>query len=139
MGGHYINDGPTNKGVSRSIRWPTCADYYELADNGNRDQATAERATSATPILSARNDALESGLLQAPRRDAAVPLGELIPRSSNSTLTLSGQNWYRWRNADFPIFDPEMVSNTGFNDQNPAITEHIPPPATFIASLRIDF
>jgi hypothetical protein len=32
-----------------------------------------------------------------------------------------------------------MVSNTGFNDQNPAITEHIPPPASLVMSLRIDF
>ena len=68
------------------------------------------------------------------------PLGRsLIPRSSNSTLTISGQNWYRWRNADFPIFDPEMVTNTGFGNQNPGITEHIPPPASFVASLRIVF
>jgi hypothetical protein len=68
-----------------------------------------------------------------------VPLGTLVPGSSNSTLTLSAQNWYRWRNENFPIFDPEMVSNTGFDNQNPSVTEHIPPPATFVASVRVVF
>ena len=70
---------------------------------------------------------------------ARIPLGELVPGSSNSTLTLSAQNFYRWRNSDFPIFDPEMVSNTGFGDQVPSITEHIPPSASFIASVRVVF
>jgi hypothetical protein len=54
-------------------------------------------------------------------------------------LTLSAQNFYRWRNKDFPIFDPEMVPNAGFGSQNPSITEHIPPAASFVASLRVSF
>src|SRR5690606_20782156 len=41
MGGHWIYDGPTNEAVNRGIRWPTCADYYDLTDAGNGDQATA--------------------------------------------------------------------------------------------------
>ncbi len=68
-----------------------------------------------------------------------VPLGTLIPRTSSSMLTLSAQNFYRWRNKDFPIFDPEMVPNAGFGSQNPSITEHIPPAASFVASLRVSF
>jgi hypothetical protein len=52
---------------------------------------------------------------------------------------MSAQNWYRWRNSNFPIFDPEMVANTGFDNQNPQVTEHIPPPATFVASVRVVF
>lgn len=139
MAGHYIEDGPTFNAISRNIRWPTCNDYYALADNGNRAQTTAQQRFEC-----------ESNFLDGPfmrpadffkLRDVSlrIPLNELIPRTSNAVLTLSGQNWYRWRNEDFPLFDPEMVSNTGFGDQNPQITEHIPPPATFTASLRINF
>jgi hypothetical protein len=70
---------------------------------------------------------------------ARVPLGGLIPGSSSSTLTVSAQNWYRWRNSEFTIFDPEMVTNSGFGDQVPQITEHIPPSASLVASIRVVF
>jgi TonB-dependent starch-binding outer membrane protein SusC len=139
QGGHYINDGTSYNGLSRSIRWPTCADYYALADNGNRDQTTAlQRFTCEASILRAPFQR-PADYFKIRNVTLQVPLGELIPRSSNSTLTLSAQNFYRWRNADFPMFDPEMVANTGFDNQNASITEHIPPPASFIASLRISF
>ena len=140
QGGNYIYDGPTNEGINRDIRWPTCLDYYLLTDAGNGDQATAERRywcdsafyRRGTMIWDADHFKLRDVTLQ-------VPLGTLVPGSSNSTLTLSAQNWYRWRNENFPIFDPEMVSNTGFDNQNPSVTEHIPPPATFVASVRVVF
>jgi hypothetical protein len=32
-----------------------------------------------------------------------------------------------------------MVSNTGFGDQVNSITEHVPPPASFVASIRVVF
>jgi hypothetical protein len=140
MGGHFIADGPTNEGVNRNIRWPTCADYYELTDVGNGDQATAERRYFCDSEFYRRGTMRwKADFFKLRDVTLRVPLGGIIPRTANSTLTISGQNWYRWRNADFPIFDPEMVSNTGFNDQNPAITEHIPPPASLVMSLRIDF
>jgi len=52
---------------------------------------------------------------------------------------VSAQNFYRWRNKDFPIYDPEMVTNTGYGSAVPQITEHIPPPASFVASIRLVF
>jgi hypothetical protein len=140
QGGHYIYDGPTNEGINRDIRWPTCADYYQLTDAGNGAQATAERRywcdarfyRRGTMIWDADHFKLRDVTLQ-------IPLGGMIPGSANSILTMSAQNWYRWRNENFPIFDPEMVSNTGFDNQNPQVTEHIPPPATFVASVRVVF
>jgi TonB-dependent starch-binding outer membrane protein SusC len=139
-GGHWITDGPSNEGFDRGIRWPTCADYYELESAGRADQATAERRYFCKGGIYRRGTASWKADF-AKLRDVTlrVPLGSLIPQTASSVLTLSAQNAYRWRNSGFPIFDPEMVTNTGFGDQNPQITEHIPPPAAFIASLRIMF
>ena len=140
MGGHWIYDGPSNEGVNRNIRWPTCADYYELTDAGNGDQATAERRYWCDSRFYRRGTMSHEADF-AKLRDVTlqVPLGRLIPRTTSSTLTLSAQNWVRWRNDNFQIFDPEMVSNAGFGAQNPSITEHIPPTATLLASIRVGF
>lgn len=140
MGGHWIYDGPTNEAVNRGIRWPTCLDYYTLTDAGNGDQATATRRYYCDGRFYQRGTmAWKADFAKIRDVTLQVPLGTLIPRTSNSTLTLSAQNFYRWRNGDFPIFDPEMVSNAGFGEQNPSITEHIPPAASFVASIRVSF
>lgn len=140
MGGHWIGDGPSNEAFDRGIRWPLCADYYELADNGRANEATAERRYFCKGGIYRRGTVRwKADFFKLRDVTLRVPLGDLIPRTANSTLTVSGQNWYRWRNKDFPIFDPEMVSNTGFGDQNPFITEHIPPAASLVASIRVVF
>ncbi|HEU5210332.1 MAG TPA: TonB-dependent receptor [Longimicrobiales bacterium] len=140
MGGHWIYDGPTNEAVNRGIRWPTCLDYYQLTDAGNGDQATAERRYFCDGRFYVRGTmAWKADFAKIRDVTLQVPLGTLIPRTSSSMLTLSAQNFYRWRNDDFPIFDPEMVSNAGFGEQNPSITEHIPPAASFVASIRVNF
>jgi TonB-dependent SusC/RagA subfamily outer membrane receptor len=140
LGGHYIYDGPSNEGVNRAIRWPTCSDYYELTDNGNGAEATAERRYFCDSEFYIRGTMMrKADFFKLRDVTLQVPLGGLIPQTANSTLTLSAQNWYRWRNDDMPIFDAEMVSNTGFGDQTAQITEHIPPAATFVASIRVVF
>lgn len=140
MGGHWLYDGPTNEAVNRGIRWPTCLDYYTLTDAGNGDQATATRRYYCDGRFYQRGTmAWKADFAKIRDVTLQVPLGTLIPRTNNSTLTLSAQNFYRWRNGDFPIFDPEMVSNTGYGTQNPSITEHIPPAASFVASIRVSF
>jgi hypothetical protein len=37
------------------------------------------------------------------------------------------------------VFDPEMMANEGMNSRTRGILEHVPPPATFTASLRVVF
>src|SRR5690606_35546480 len=107
---HWIYDGPTNEAVNRGIRWPTCADYYRLTDAGNGDQATAERRYFCDGRFYQRGTmAWKADFAKIRDVTLQVPLGTLIPRTSSSMLTLSAQNFYRWRNKDFPIFDPEMV------------------------------
>lgn len=140
QGGHYIYDGPSNEGVNRNIRWPTCADYYALTDAGNGSQATAERRYWCDSKFYKRGTMIhKADFFKLRDITARVPLGQLVPGSSNSTLTVSAQNWYRWRNSEFQIFDPEMVTNSGFGDQVPQITEHIPPAASIVASIRVVF
>ena len=140
QGGHYIYDGPTNEGVNRDIRWPTCADYYAFTDVGNKDQAPASMRYVCDRAFYRRGTMIhKADFFKIRDVTARLPLGELIPGSANSTLTLSARNFYRWRNSEFTIFDPEMVSNSGFGDQVPSITEHIPPAASFVASLRVVF
>lgn len=140
MGGHYIYDGPTNEGVNRGIRWPTCADYYELTDNDRGNEATADRRYWCDSRFYQRGTRTwKADFFKLRDVTVQVPLGGLIPRTASSTLTVSAQNWYRWRNKDFPIFDPEMVPNTGFGNQNPSITEHIPPTSSIVASVRVVF
>lgn len=139
QGGHYLNDGVQSNSVSRSIRWPTCADYYEFADAGRANEAPAERQFFCDATLLRGSVFYPADFFKLRDVTLRVPLGELIPGTSSSTLTVSGTNWYRWRNKDFPIFDPEMVSNSGFGAQNPSVTEHIPPTASFVVALRISF
>lgn len=140
QGGHYIYDGPSNEGVNRNIRWPTCADYYALTDAGKGGDATAERRYWCDSRFYRRGTMIyPADFFKIRDATLRVPLGDLIPGSANSTLTVSAQNFYRWRNKDFPIFDPEMVTNVGFGTQVPQITEHVPPAASFVASIRVVF
>ncbi|MDP2958479.1 MAG: TonB-dependent receptor, partial [Longimicrobiales bacterium] len=140
QGGHYIYDGPTNEGVNRNIRWPTCAEYYTYTDAGNGAQAPAQMRYDCDSRFYRRGTKLyPADFFKVRDLTVRVPLGALVPGSSSSTLTVSGQNFYRWRNADFPIFDPEMVGNSGFGSAVSSITEHIPPPASFVASIRVVF
>jgi len=140
QGGHYIYDGPSNEGVNRNIRWPTCAEYYQYIDNGRGDDAPGALRYWCDSRYYIRGTMIhKADFFKVRDVTLRVPLGQLIPGSANSTFTVSAQNFYRWRNSDFPIFDPEMVSNSGFGDQVPSITEHIPPPASFVASIRVVF
>jgi hypothetical protein len=69
---------------------------------------------------------------------ATVPLGKLMPGTSSSMFVFSAQNFFR-RNYGMPMFDPEQSGNSGFNAAVRYISEHIPAPATFSASLRVSF
>jgi TonB-linked SusC/RagA family outer membrane protein len=140
QGGHYIYDGPSNEGINRNIRWPTCTDYYALTDVGQGDQATADRRYWCDSRYYRRGTMIhKADFFKLRDVTARIPLGQLIPGSSNSTLTVSAQNWYRWLNSEFTMFDPEMTTNTGFGDQVPQITEHVPPAASLVASIRVVF
>jgi hypothetical protein len=63
----------------------------------------------------------------------------LIPGASTASFTLAGHNVWRWLNKDFPVFDPETGNNGGFDSRVRSILEHVPPPASYTATLRVVF
>jgi hypothetical protein len=70
---------------------------------------------------------------------ARIPLDWAFPQVQSAWLTLTAQNWVRWINSDLRMFDPEMVSRYSLSESNRSISEHVPPPAIFTASLRVTF
>jgi hypothetical protein len=140
QGGGYIDDGASSNALQRAVQWPTCTNAYALLEAGKNQELTAwERKMCIQANY--ENDFLIYPKNFFKLRDLTVqaPVDFLVPGASGATFTLSLRNWYTWKNKDFPIFDPEMVGNSGFGSQNTTITEHIPPTASLVASLRVLF
>jgi hypothetical protein len=139
--GAYINDGATGNGLSRSVRWPSCANAHGILDGGGT--ASELTAWERHACIAANHDfdihQYKQDFWKLRDVTARVPLGFLFQSFDSATLTLSAQNWARWINSDLRMFDPEMVGRSSVNDQNRSISEHIPPPAVFTASLRVTF
>ncbi|MGH7568396.1 MAG: SusC/RagA family TonB-linked outer membrane protein [Gemmatimonadales bacterium] len=150
QGGAWIYQGSAANALSRSVRWPTCrrahllleANFpYTIADTTfNRIGLTARERKECVPAR------LQDDVLWEPQdffklRDLTltVPVGALFRQASAATLTLSAQNWVRWFNSELRMFDPEMTNRDGLDEQSREISEHIPPAATFTASLRVTF
>jgi hypothetical protein len=139
LGGHFMYDNASYQGLSRAVRWPTCFDAYDLIDAGRDAELTAlQRGRCVRANID--NDYFIYPADYFKLRDVTlrVPLTALVTQASNATLAISASNWYTWK-KDFPMFDPEMTSNEGFNSPVRAISEHIPAPATLTASLRFVF
>lgn len=141
QGGAYIDDGASYNALQRAVIWPTCAAAYPLVDAGRSNELTAWQRTWCVQsnFPSGQNLIYPKDFFKLRDVTLRVPLGSVVPRANNASLALSLQNWFRWRNDDFLIFDPEMIDNDGFGDQNNSITEHIPPAASFVASFRVTF
>lgn len=140
QGGHYIFDGASNQAYQRDIRWPTCFDVYDRIDAEEIGDLTAWQRGNCIQAN------YETGSAWYPAdffklRDVTfrAPVGFALPAASSATLSVSVRNWFRWRNEDFLMFDPEMVGRGSDDEQAAAISEHIPPAAQLIASLRVVF
>jgi TonB-linked SusC/RagA family outer membrane protein len=141
MGGHYIYDGAAFNAVQRSVRWPGCYAFYTLQESGRADQATAlDRARCTVALTRADYFIYPADFfkLRDVSASIALPAG-LVPGSTSARFTLSGHNIFKWVNSDFPVFDPETGNNGGFDSRVRSILEHVPPPATYTASLRVSF
>ena len=139
--GAWIHQTSSANALQRSVRWPTCRRAHLLLEGGGTtDELTARERLECVPAT------LQDDVLWEPQdffklRDVTltVPLGSLLARASGATLTLTAQNWVRWYNSDLRMFDPEMTDRDSLNEQNRNISEHIPAPAIFTASLRVTF
>jgi len=140
-GGHYMYDGAGFNAVQRSVRWPGCYDYYTLQDTGRESEATNLQRVRCTPS-STRSDYWIYPANYFKLRDVSVTVPvptRFISGATSMSITLSGHNVWKWVNKDFPTFDPETGNNDGFNSKVRSILEHVPPPALYMATLRLTF
>jgi hypothetical protein len=124
------------------VRWPGCFEAYTIQETQGLEGLTAKQRSQCVQsevrqdfyIYPADFFKVRELTLQLP-----VP-ARFVPGSSRASLTLSGHNIWKWVNDEFPVFDPEMgAANSGFDTQVRSMLEHVPPPATYTASLRVIF
>jgi hypothetical protein len=141
MGGHYMYDGAAYNAVVRSVRWPGCYDFYTLQEAGRANEATALQTARCTVSLTRADYFIyPADFFKLREVSLSVPIPERLLRGASSArLTLAGQNLWKWLNDDFPVFDPETGNNGGFDSPVRSILEHVPPPATYTASMRVTF
>lgn len=141
MGGHYMYDGAAFNAVQRSVRWPGCYEFYTLQETGKLDQAKAIDRARCT-VSTTRSDYFiyPADFFKLRELSLSIPIpARFAPGTTSARLTLAGQNIWKWQNEGFPVFDPETGNNDGFDSRVRSILEHVPPPATYTASLRITF
>ena len=159
--GGWMQDGAAFNAVVRSVRWPGCYDFYTLQEELQEQRQTNPSAVDQTTALdrarctvATTNQELfvyPTDYAKLRELSLSIPIPQALLRggASSARLTLSGNNIWKWVNKDFPVFDPETQANGGF-ERNPSdvrqqgglvrsILEHVPPPATYTASLRVTF
>ena len=141
LGGHYMYDGAAWNAVTRSVRWPGCYSFYTLQETGRLAEATALQTSRCTVSLAKADYFIyPASFFKLRDISVAVPIAtRYLAGATSAYLTLSGHNVYKWVNKDFPVFDPETGNNGGFDAQVRSILEHVPPPATYTASIRVTF
>jgi TonB-dependent SusC/RagA subfamily outer membrane receptor len=152
QGGAWIQDGASFNALSRSVRWPTCRRAHALLDAAGSppDQVIFNQIVQTQLTARERKECVaantNSNTFWFPQdfwklRDVTltIPMGWAIKQVPSATLSLTAQNWVRWINQDLRMFDPEMVGRDALNEPVRDISEHIPPPAVFTASLRLTF
>ena len=137
QGGGYISEDASYQALSRTVLWPTCFKAYDAIAAGqpinNWDNAVCIQKNIRPDMFIFPADFFKLRDLTI-----TVPLGKLIPNTTNSILAFTAQNFFR-RNFGMSMFDPEQSGNDGFNVAARYISEHIPAPAVFLTSLRISF
>jgi TonB-dependent starch-binding outer membrane protein SusC len=141
LGGHYMYDGAAFNAISRGIRWPGCYKFYTLQETGRIAEATHLDALRCNAGLSKADYFIyPADFFKFRDASLSVPLpSKYLRGASSARLTLGAHNFWKWVNDDFPVFDPETGNNGGFDSRVRSILEHVPPPATYSASLRLTF
>lgn len=116
MGGHYMYDGAAYNAVVRSVRWPGCYDFYTLQETGRAAEATAlQRARCTVSLTRADYFIYPADYFKLREVSVSVPIpARYLPGSTGGRFTLSGQNFWKWVNNEFPVFDPETGNNDGY-------------------------
>ena len=137
QGGAYIDEDASFQALQRSVKWPTCFRAYG-ALAANQPVTAWERATCIPANVKQDMFIFPADFFKLRDFTATIPLKQLIPGTRSSMIVLTAQNFFR-RNYGMPMFDPEQSGNSGFNAAVRYISEHIPAPATYYASIRASF
>jgi TonB-dependent starch-binding outer membrane protein SusC len=140
QGGHYIQDGANGGGITRGATSPFCDEIFPLIQQGQRDQFTARERSWCDPAITGAHMVYPADFFRLRDVTLQVPVPFQVPGATRATFTVSAQNALTWKNKDFLAMDPEMAGNEGMESGLArSITEHIPPPAIFVASFRVTF
>ena len=139
--GHFMYDGAAYNAVVRSVRWPGCYAFYNLQESGRIAEARAIDVARCTVSLTKSDYFIyPADFFKLRNVSVSVPVPPSLLRGVTSArFTLAGHNIFKWVNNDFPVFDPETGNNGGFDSRVRSILEHVPPPATYTATLRVGF
>ena len=107
--------------LSRHPQRPYSLDYFELMFDEFHELA-GDRTF-------ANDNAIVGGLARLNGR-ACMVIGHEKGRDTKSKVR---------RNFGMPMFDPEQSGNDGYSSAARYISEHIPAPAVFMASLRLSY
>jgi TonB-dependent SusC/RagA subfamily outer membrane receptor len=143
QGGHYVSDGSSEDAASRAITtWPRCLAGNALREAGRGDETTAKNRLLCDSRFYEQGAFIQKAdFFKVRDITARVGLPFRVPKVSSAFLTLSAQNWIRWVNDDFDIFEPEMMGSAepGVQRVRALGIGVTPPPSTFMASLRLVF
>ncbi len=141
LGGHYMYDGAAYNAVVRSVRWPGCYHFYTLQETGRLAQASSLDAARCTVSLTRADYFIyPADFFKLRNVSFSIPLPQrYLQGASSGSLTISGNNIWKSVNSGFPVFDPETSNNGGFDSRVRSILEHVPPPATYAAAIRLVF
>jgi TonB-dependent starch-binding outer membrane protein SusC len=140
QGGHYIQDGANAGGINRGATSPFCDEIFPLIRQGQRERFTARERSWCDPAITGAHMVYPADFFRLRDVTLQLPVPFQVPGATRATLTLSAQNALTWKNKDFLAMDPEMAGNAGMESGLArSITEHIPPPAIFVASFRVSF
>lgn len=137
QGGAYIDEDASFQALQRSVKWPTCFRAY-AAQAASQPLTAWETATCIPANVKQDMFIFPADFFKLRDMTVTIPLKQLIPGTRSSMVVLTAQNFFR-RNYGMPMFDPEQSGNSGFNAAVRYISEHIPAPATFFASIRASF
>jgi TonB-dependent starch-binding outer membrane protein SusC len=141
--GGYESDGSSDDAASRNVTsWPTCVAYQALVKAGTQAQANAYDRLHCNSVFYQPFTFIQKVDFAKLREVTARAKLPVHTRNiSSAYLSLSANNWYRWLNSDWRIFDPETMGSASPGTQIVRATGvgAIPPPETFTLSLRLVF
>jgi TonB-dependent SusC/RagA subfamily outer membrane receptor len=145
--GHFITVGGATNTMTRTA-WPACEpagnNGYEMIRQGRRAELTAlVRAICTASPFPSNFPRVRQDYFSLRELSLRLPVDRFMPGPGGASVTFSARNWYNWLNSDFDWvgFHPESFGRPadGLNALSTSIPEQIPPPKTFVTSLRFTF